>query len=287
MPRRPRVHVAGAFYHVTLRGNHRQAIFRHAADRTTLNNIVAEQLEKFAARLHAYCWMTNHLHLLVQVSDIPLGRPMQRITARYARWFQSTLPTTGHLFERRYHALLVDADSYLLEVVRYIHLNPVRAEIVRDPNEYRWSSHGVYLGDRREPWVTTDFVLGMLSPTHARARLAYRPFVRQGLGDAGSIRPPACDGDATFLKQLVRTDPVGHTRRAIDQLIAGQCRAFGIRAEQLAAPGRDRRLARVRAIIAHEAVARHLTSLAAIARRFNRDESSLRECVQRYARSKK
>jgi REP element-mobilizing transposase RayT len=258
------VHVAGAFYHVTLRGNHQQAIFRNAADRATLDAIVAEQLEKFEARLHAYCWMTNHLHLLVQVSDVPLGRPMQRISARYARWFQSTLPTTGHLFERRYHALVVDADSYLLEAVRYIHLNPVRAELVRDPNEYRWSSHGVYLGDRQEPWVTTDFVLGMLSPTLARARSVYRDFVLQGLRG---------------------TEPIGQPLEAVDQLIARQCRAFGVRPEQLTAAGRDRRLARVRAIIAHEAVARHLTSLAAMARRFNRDESSLRECVQRYGRA--
>jgi putative transposase len=287
MPRRPRVHVAGAFYHVTLRGNHQQAIFRHVGDRTTLNAIVAEQLGKFGARLHAYCWMTNHLHLLVQVSDIPLGRPMQRISARYARWFQSTLPTTGHLFERRYHALLVDADSYLLEAVRYIHLNPVRAELVRDPNEYRWSSHGVYLGDRQEPWVTTDFVLGMLSPTLVRARLVYRDFLLQGLPDTGNISPVGCHAADEFLGQLTRTDPIGHRRGTIEQLIASQCRAFGVRPEQLTAAGRDRRLARVRAVIAHEAVARQLTSLAAMARRFNRDESSLRECVQRYARAQK
>ena len=287
MPRRPRVHVAGAFYHVTLRGNHQQAIFRNAADRTTLNAIVAEQLGKSGARLHAYCWMTNHLHLLVQVSDIPLGRPMQRISARYARWFQSTLPTTGHLFERRYHALLVDADSYLLEAVRYIHLNPVRAELVRYPNEYRWSSHGVYLGDREEPWVTTDFVLGMLSPTLARARSVYRDFVLQGLRGTGNISPVTCHGADEFLGQLTGTEPIGQPLQAIDQLIARQCRAFGVRPEQLTVAGPDRRLARVRAIIAHEAVARRLTSLAAMARRFNRDESSLRECVQRYGHPEK
>jgi REP element-mobilizing transposase RayT len=275
MPRRPRVHVAGAFYHVTLRGNHRQAIFRHDADRSTLNAIVAEQIQKFEARLHAYCWMSNHLHLLVQVSDTPLGRPMQHISACYARWFQSTLPTTGHLFERRYHATLVDVESYLLEVVRYIHLNPVRAELVKDPSEYRWSSHGVYLGERREPWITTNFVLGMLSPTGAGAKSAYREFVLQGVNSTGSSSRSTQDGDDTVLVQSIRTDP-------LERLIASECHELGVQPAELAATGRDRRLARVRAVIVQKAVAQQLTSLAAMARRFNRDESSLRESVQRH-----
>jgi len=259
MARHPRVHVPGAFYHVTLRGNHRQAIFRRGID------------------------------LLVKVSDVPLGRPMQRIGARYARWFQSTLPTTGHLFERRYHALLVDVDSYLLEVVRYIHLNPVRAELVDDAAAYAWSSHGVYLGDREEPWVTTDFILGMLSPVPARARIAYRNFVREGQRDldisavlAGQDTRAAGPGARDFLARLARTEPRAQSDETLDQLIARHCRTSGVRHEDLAAATRDRELSRVRAMIAHEAVSRGIASMAAVARRFYRDESSIRECVKRY-----
>jgi REP element-mobilizing transposase RayT len=286
MPRRPRVHAAGAFYHVTLRGNHRQAIFRRDGDRTILNALVAEQMERYGARVHAYCWMTNHLHMLVQVSDMPLGRPMQGISARYARWFQSTLPTTGHLFERRYHALLVARDSYLLEVVRYIHLNPVRADLVRDPIEYPWSSHAVYAGDRYEPWVSTGFILGMLSPNAVTARSAYREFMRQGTpgaDDNGSL-PGECD--VKLLSRIRFAEPNGHPTESLEQLIARHCQAFEVPPEHLTAPGRDRRLTRIRAAIAHEAVARRVASLAAVARRFNRDESSIRECVQRHERKK-
>ena len=80
-------------------------------------------------RVHAYCLMTNHVHLAIQVADVPLGRAMMRIASRYARDIQRSLHTTSHFFERRYRALLVDADEYLLTLVRYIHLNPVRARI--------------------------------------------------------------------------------------------------------------------------------------------------------------
>lgn len=147
----------GAFYHVTLRGNHRQDIFVQSADRQILNEIVAEVMEQFGARLHAYCWMTNHIHALIQVSDVPLGSLMLRIAGRYARTIQAGLHTTGHLFEKRYQPVLVDQDEYLLQLLRYIHFNPVRARLVEFLDHYPWSSHRVYLGQREEPWVTTAF----------------------------------------------------------------------------------------------------------------------------------
>src|SRR5688572_16379423 len=114
MPRPLRLHVPGGFYHVTLRGNHRQDVFRTPADRGLLDEIVAAAIRDLGVRMHAYCWMTNHIHLLVQVSDTPHGKFVLRIASRYARKFQECMETTGHLFERRHHAILVDADSYLL-----------------------------------------------------------------------------------------------------------------------------------------------------------------------------
>lgn len=286
MPRRPRVHAAGAFYHVTLRGNHRQAIFRHDGDRAILNALVAERLGETGACLHAYCWMTNHLHLLVQVSDVPLGRPMQRISAQYARWFQSTVPTTGHLFERRYHALLVDKDSYLLELVRYIHLNPVRAGLVKDPIDHPWSSHAAYLGERDEPWVRTGFVLGMLAPDPARARLAYGRFMQEGMHSRDDDASSSGGGAAELLNRLRLAEPDSRAAESLEQLILRHCEAFHVRLEDLTSPRRDRRLAHIRATIAHDAISRRVSSLAAVARRLNRDESSLRECLDRHGRAK-
>lgn len=146
MPRPPRLHVPGAYYHVVLRGNHREALFGSPTDRQVLDEIVADALAHFSSRIHAYCWMTNHLHALLQIADRPLGKIMQRIAQRYARYRHKALRTSGHLFERRYKAKLVDVDAYFLALLRYIHLNPVKAHLVTDPADYPWSSHRAFLG---------------------------------------------------------------------------------------------------------------------------------------------
>jgi REP element-mobilizing transposase RayT len=182
MPRPQRLHVPAAHYHVTLRGNHRQNIFFCPADRQLFEEITAEVLDRFTARLHAYCWMTNHVHMLIQVGDTPLGRLMLRTAGRYARAVQKQLRTTGHLFEKRYHPVLVDADEYLLELLRYIHLNPVRARMVEHPSDYQWSSHHAYLGGSNSPWVTTEFALRMFHCGRQVAIGAYRQFIDQDVG---------------------------------------------------------------------------------------------------------
>src|SRR5688500_17648376 len=124
MPRLPRLHVPGGCYHVILRGNHREPLFGSTADRDRLAALVAEALLAHNARVHAFCWMTNHLHALVQISDRPLGKLVQRIAVRYAKHRHRQMRTSGHLFERRYRAWLIDADAYFLTLLRYIHLNP-------------------------------------------------------------------------------------------------------------------------------------------------------------------
>jgi len=177
MPRRPRLFVPGGFYHVTARGNHQQPLFSDPIDRRALDQIVAAALGPAGARLHAYCWMTNHIHLLVEISELPLGALMQRIGTRFARAMQRRVPTTGHLFENRYHSRLVDVDEYFLVVLRYIHLNPVRAGMVASPEQYPWSSHDVYCGRRQVSWVTTDFGLALFAPRTAEARRRYRQYL--------------------------------------------------------------------------------------------------------------
>jgi putative transposase len=172
------LHVPNGFYHAVLRGNHREALFDAAADRLALNDIVADVINRFGARVHAFCWMSNHLHTLLQIADRPLGEIMQPIAMRYARHRHKILRTTGHLFERRYRAELVDTDAYFLELLRYIHLNPVAAGIVTDPALYPWSSHKLYLGIEALPWVTTEFGLSLFAADDQHSRLSYAEFVR-------------------------------------------------------------------------------------------------------------
>jgi putative transposase len=290
MPRRLRIHAPGGFYHATLRGNHQQAVFHSEDDRRLLNKIVARCLDTFFVRLHAYCWMTNHLHLLVQVSDQPLSSFMRQIASEFARAMQIKMSTTGHLFERRYHAILVDADSYLLELVRYIHLNPVRANIVPDPGLFEWSSHHVYVGSRTEPWVTTDFVLREFSADRGCAIQAYRDFVRskppprveQELGK--SLDRVGILGSEEFKKRAKCGTSAPKQHQDLVALIEEACRRFGFDPTILSSPVRDPYLTKVRAWIAHQAVTRRIAPLAEVARSVGRNEATLREAMQKYPR---
>src|SRR5215207_10757382 len=177
MPRAPRVHVPGGLYHVILRGNHQQAVFDLATDYHLFEELLARALCRYDARVHAYCWMTNHVHLAVQVGDARLGRLIQSVASAYARHKQRRIPTTGHLFERRYRAILVDTDVYWLALVRYIHRNPVEAGLVADCAAYPWSSHASYLGRAYPIWLTTAPTLAMFGGSNIEATAAYQRFI--------------------------------------------------------------------------------------------------------------
>lgn len=289
MARRPRLHLPGGFYHVTLRGNHRQAIFRDDGDRFLLNAIFAEVIPTQGARVHAYCWMSNHVHALIQVSDVPLGRIILRIASRYARMVQASMSTTGHLFERRYHSTLVDCDRYLLAVIRYIHLNPVQAHLVAEANAYPWSSHRAYLGLSQCSWLTTEFVFGMLASDLERAHIAYRELMASHepcVWGEGSLKPnpghSGILGDEDFARRAA-----GHAWRprsgfTVEMLVHDCCERFGIAPEVLTSPAKSRQLAKARAWLAHQVLFHRVGSINALALRLNRTEGSLRQLLSRY-----
>ena len=277
MARRLRVHVPGGFYHVTLRGNHQQPIFFQDSDRDLLNGIVADAVARYGLRMQAFCWMTNHLHFLAQVSDHALGGAIRFIAGRYARKLQQSLETTGHLFERRYHAKFVDADRYFVVLLRYIHRNPVNAGIVRDPLDHPWSSHGNYLGLPGPPWVTTDFGLKLLGNAPETALAAYVQLIGGTRPDDAAVEAMLADGgdkgvlgDDDFRSRVLgwrRSPPPEET---LDGLMLECCRKFGVDASMLAGPSRSHALAGLRAQVAHEAVVRGIASVSAVARRLGR-----------------
>jgi REP element-mobilizing transposase RayT len=125
MARKPRVYYPAALYHVILRGNGGQEIFFGKEDRFRFYLLLQEGIERYGHQVHAFCLMTNHVHLAIQVGEVGLPRIIQNLAFRYTRWVNWRQNRTGHLFQGRYKAVLVDADSYLLELSRYIHLNPV------------------------------------------------------------------------------------------------------------------------------------------------------------------
>jgi putative transposase len=289
MPRPLRIHAPGAHYHVTLRGNHRQNIFFTAADRTLFEEITAEVIERFAARLHAYCWMTNHVHMLIQVGDEPLGRLMLRIAGRYARRVQAKLRTTGHLFEKRYYPVLVEADEYMLELLRYIHLNPVRARMVRRPDDYPWSSHHVYCGTVSQPWVTSEFALKLFHSERSTAVLAYQRFVDADVDAPGPSPLAECNpndrrvlGSDEFAAKVLGEAWRPKRRTELAAIIADACARFAVTEAALTSMSTQRHLTKARAWVAHQAITSGTSSLSAIARRFNRTEGALRQSVKLY-----
>ena len=288
MTRPLRLHLPGGFYHVTLRGNHREAIFRTESDRLLLNTIVEHALAKHGARIHAYCWMTNHLHALVQIGDDPLSNLMRRIAAGYARAFQRNRETTGHLFEKRYFAVLVDAESYLLQLLRYIHLNPVRAGLVPSVSSYRWTSHHMYCGSGGDDWVTTNFALKMFAADRAKAITAYRKFVSC---DAHSLVSPfeqirgeqsqvlGSDDFMARLQDRLRLPLV--PRMSLDALIVECCKRFNITEALLKSKMRHDRIVEARAWIARRARAEGIASLAELGRKLGCEPKTLRLAMAR------
>ena len=261
MPRRPRIHQTNAYYHVTLRGNHQQDIFRSGEDRRLLNTIVARWIANYGAKVHAYCWMSNHVHLLVQVGTEPLGSVMRQIASEYARAFQRKLQTTGHLFERRYHASFIHNDRYLLAVVHYIHYNPVEARLVRAVAEYPWSSHGCYAGERTETWLTTGFVLDRFSAVRPDAIAAYLKFM--------DLRP----------EEVLPSDG---EMSSLDALMEHACARFNTSLAELQADNRDERLMKARAWISHRAIENKIANLSELSRILSRDRATLRYAMQRF-----
>ena len=185
MVRPLRIEYPGAVYHVTARGDRRERIAHDDADRALFLAVLGEALERFDAQAWAYCLMDNHYHLVLHTRQANLSRLMRQINGVYTQAFNRSHGVTGHLFQGRFKAILVDSDSYLLEVCRYVDLNPVRAGMVRHPQDYPWSSYRALAALVSKPaWLDSSPVYGQIAGGSAQAQAAvkYAEFVAQGRG---------------------------------------------------------------------------------------------------------
>ena len=186
MARPLRIEFAGALYHVTSRGNERRAIVRDDVDRHKRLQWLRRTAETYGWRLHAFVLMSNHDHLFVETPQPNLSAGMQYLNGSYTGYFNRRHRRAGHLFQGRFKGHLIQEEGYYLEVSRYIHLNPVRARLVPQPERWRWSSYpGYQRAHRALDWITYDGVLGEFAGEPSKARRAYARFVR-----AGMDRPP-------------------------------------------------------------------------------------------------
>lgn len=183
MARPLRLELAGGLYHVTARGNRREAIYFSDRDRRAWLALLGDVCSAHGWRCHAWCQMTNHYHLVVETPDRDLARGMRRLNGRYAQYVNRNQGRVGHLFQGRYTAILVEKDHYLLELARYVVLNPVRAGMVNDAGDWPWSSHAALLGQAEAPdWLETDWLLGQFDRNRRVAVARYIDFVRAGVG---------------------------------------------------------------------------------------------------------
>ncbi len=183
MARPLRIEFPGAVYHVTCRGNAREKVFLVDPDRELFLSVLTQVVERFNWRCHAYCQMTNHYHLLIETVEPTLSRGMRQLNGVYTQEFNRRHRRPGHVFQGRFKAILVERDAYLLELARYVVLNPVRAKMVRRAQNWPWSSYRATVGlQDAPPFLTTDWILEQFATSKEKAQKAYRRFVSQGRG---------------------------------------------------------------------------------------------------------
>ena len=183
MARPLRLELAGALYHVTSRGDGREDIYLSDDDRQAWLETLAQVCERFNWVCHAYCQMSNHYHLVIETPDANLSKGMRQLNGVYTQRFNRSHQRTGHVFQGRFKAILVEKDSYLLELARYVVLNPLRARMIRQLNQWPWSSYSATCGRVAKPdWLQTDFILSQFSAQRARAIAKYSAFVHEGKG---------------------------------------------------------------------------------------------------------
>lgn len=297
MARKPRVEFPGAFYHVIARGNRRAVIFHDAADYTAYLERVERYRARDGCRLYAYVLMANHVHLLVETATPPLSRTMQTLQFTYSQYYNRRYGTTGHVFQGRYKAILCDRTAYLLELVRYVHLNPARLRTPRNPWSYPWSSHRAYLGEPGVVHVTTGGVLEQFHRQRGPARHAYRRFLREGLTQGHEEKfyetvDQRFLGDERFIQAVDhrtlarRAIAVRPARLAFGTLLTAVAQLHAVPAQRLVAPARQRALGPARAMLVYFAREWGGLSTRDLGARLHRDPSMVSRLYAAYARER-
>src|SRR3972149_6006846 len=180
MGRPLRIQYPGALYHITSRGNERKNIFVDDADRFRFLELLKDYHDRYNILIHSFVLMDNHYHLILETSEGNLLKVMHGINGGYTGYFNRKYERSGHLFQGRYKGILVEKDAYLLSLSRYVHMNPVRAKIVKKPEQYRWSSYPGYIGKEKEcKWVEHSWILSNFGKGGKTARRKYREYVEE------------------------------------------------------------------------------------------------------------
>lgn len=288
MARRHRFHTPRASYHVMLRGNDGQPIFFGNSDRSRMCLLIQQGVERFGHSIEAFCFMSNHIHLAVRVADVTISRIMQHLAFRYTRYINRHYNRVGHLFQGRFKSVLIDDENYLKELIRYIHLNPVRAKLAVEPKEYPWSSHRAYMELDEFSWLTKDRVLKKFHPEREAGVSNYEKYVLQGIGmktefDFKSGCISGMMGDSEFVDEiLLRTDMSKPRKIELTKLVAKVCEMTNLTPEQLRMSGKHKKHSEGRALLAYFVRGLEYVSMQSLARFLERDPSTLTQLASRF-----
>lgn len=208
MARPLRLEFPGALYHITARGNAQQSIFLDDTDRQKFLRLLGREIQQQHWRCYGYCLMGNHYHLVIETPEGNLSHGLKRLHGTYTQWFNRRHQRVGHVLQGRFKSLLVDKESYLQELCRYVVLNPVRANMVSEAGAWAWSSYRAIVGTQEVPdWLDVAAVLALFDNEQARARRAYRQFVTDGVHQSspwGNVTGQIFLGGPDFLERIER-----------------------------------------------------------------------------------
>jgi REP element-mobilizing transposase RayT len=320
MPRRARLDAPGTLHHVIVRGIEKRRIVRDVADRKDFIKRLAKISTDTKTSIYAWALMTNHAHILLCSSEIGLSGFMRRLLTGYAVSYNRRHHRWGHLFQNRYKSIICDEDAYFTELVRYIHLNPLRAKLVKSLaklDHYRWSGHGVLMGKIKNNWQDCDYVLKWFGKKEGEARNAYRNYVKKAIGEGrrpelvggGLVRSlggwsavkamrrsgerelsdDRILGSGAFVERIIKEADakikcqlsVSQHHRDIGKYIAKACKKEKVSIEELKAGSRRKQVSGARGRIVIELVKGRGIALAEVARQVGVSTSAISKILMR------
>jgi putative transposase len=320
MPRKSRIDAPGAFHHIIARGIERSDIFKDNTDRNNFLNRLGGIIKETNTHCFGWALIPNHFHLLLKTGDMPIATVMRRLLTGYAVSHNRRHCRSGHLFQNRYKSILCQEDTYLLELVRYIHLNPVRAGIVKDVkalNKYPFAGHSVIMGKVNNDWQDTKWVLRLFHTKLPIARRRYRAFVEKGISEGrrsdltggGLIRSSGgwaavkakrmakifeksderILGDGDFVEQVLAAPKEQVEKKYkliaegydLDKIVSKVCDLMQLEPFNIWATGKERTRVEARSLLCYWAVRDLGINMAELARRLNLSLSGVSLSVKR------
>ncbi|MFH1288144.1 MAG: transposase [bacterium] len=318
MPRQARLDIPGALHHIMIRGINKSDIFVDDDDRNKFLERLGKNIIEGKCSIYAWVLMNNHVHILFKSGEKGISEVMRKLLTWYAQYFNRRHKRSGHLFENRYKSILCDEDRYLLSLVRYIHLNPIRSGMLKSIgalDNYRWSGHNAIIKNIDHEWMDKDYVLSQYSKRKTVAKRAYQIFIEEGLKDkrefsggglirsAGgwskvlSMRGRKGDeefderilGDSAFVHNMLKEAEEKEMRRLrlhksgknIANIIDEECKKSKINPGELKAGSRRRKVSEIRAIIAQRSIVELKLSFAEIALHLGVNTSAIKKCVDK------